>query len=261
MSVFGNARTVRLAIRFFNRLDEKDKITIVSDLNPRTFKLRQHAARLSPLLVGIQNAMPEKTGIEIGNELLELGLDETYARLFVANMIKQAPTEDYMLSCLAKMADSEFVKILPEIMTAFWEERVSSALIVKRFKITREQFTCISKITGTNMNRLSRGTMTIARLQAKFKKTLSKQKSDVLLEQILRHKENWYASLVFANTQDVLRKANEISAQNKEILGTLQDLTRLLGGAREGSGAAGAPAGPSRSAPRSARATAGKSSR
>ena len=54
--------------------------------------------------------------IEIGNKLMEYGLDETYARLFVANVKKHAPTAEYQLNQINKVPDGDFCDKLPGVM-------------------------------------------------------------------------------------------------------------------------------------------------
>lgn len=93
MSLFDeDDQSVKAAISYFNELSDQDKALIVSDLNPQTFKLKKHFKALFPLFSRVQNDLSKHDGIKIGNKLLELGLEETYARLVVSNMKKHAPT-------------------------------------------------------------------------------------------------------------------------------------------------------------------------
>ncbi|MCY4489915.1 MAG: hypothetical protein OXC46_00445 [Thaumarchaeota archaeon] len=48
----------------------------------------------------------------IGNKLVELGMEETYARLVINNVKKQAPTLEYHLSQLERLSDDFFEKTL-----------------------------------------------------------------------------------------------------------------------------------------------------
>lgn len=81
MGVFDNEDGVRRSIEFFNMLADQDRVTIVSDLNPMTFKLKQYHDLLAPLLSEVQRAISKYEDIAIGNRLVELGLDDTFARL------------------------------------------------------------------------------------------------------------------------------------------------------------------------------------
>ena len=99
MSIFDdNDEDVKTSIHFFNQLSNEDKIRIVSNLNPNILQQKQQYTRLFPLLVKIQKDISKHDAIKIGNKLMDLGLDETYARLFVSNIKNHAPTEAYQLS-------------------------------------------------------------------------------------------------------------------------------------------------------------------
>lgn len=51
MSVFDeNSDIIKQSIAYFNQLTDEEKIIIVSDLNPNSFKLKTHFKDLFPLL-------------------------------------------------------------------------------------------------------------------------------------------------------------------------------------------------------------------
>ena len=91
MGVFDNEDDIRRSIEFFNMLADQDKVTIISDLSPVSFKVKQYYNQLAPILSEVQRAISKHEGIAIGNRLVELGLDDTFARLFVLNIKKHAP--------------------------------------------------------------------------------------------------------------------------------------------------------------------------
>lgn len=59
--------------------------------------------------------MSKYTHMVIGNKLVELGMEETYARLVINNVKKQAPTLEYHLSQLERLSDDFFEKTLMEL--------------------------------------------------------------------------------------------------------------------------------------------------
>ena len=84
--VFDNEDSMKRSIEFFNELPDRDKVTIVADPNPATFKPRHYYNYLAPLLSGVQLAISKFDDNIIGNRLVDLGLEDTYARLFVSPM-------------------------------------------------------------------------------------------------------------------------------------------------------------------------------
>ena len=88
MKVFDDEGRVRHSIEFFNALSDQDKVTIISDLSPAT--VNQYHDYLISLSSQVQLAISQFDDIVIGNRLVEMGLDDTYARLFVSN-IKNMP--------------------------------------------------------------------------------------------------------------------------------------------------------------------------
>ena len=162
MSIFDdNNEDVKNAIRFFNNLRDDDKVRIVSDLNPNTFKLKQHAKRLFPLLSKIQRDISKHDEIKIGTKLMEYGLEETYARLFVANMKKQVPTAAYQIDQINKITDNTFCEKLPDIMKYIWVDRNSIDMKMEnKLGVSVEKLQCIESLTFRIFNGLSRGNIT-----------------------------------------------------------------------------------------------------
>ena len=229
MSLFDkNNDDVKQSIAFFNQLPNKDQITIVSDLNPYTFKLKKYFDQLFPLLSKIQRDIAEHNEIEIGNKLLDLGLDETYARLFVSNVKKHAPTEDYQISQLTKIPDDLFTKQFTTVMYNILSPKKSRKKIVEITNLSDEQINCIEIICKNLHNQLSRGEITKTDIIEKYKDKLSTKKLDGLVNEILKYSPHWYSRLVFANAQDIFFTTNDIHRQNDAILKQLKEIATIL---------------------------------
>ena len=67
--------------------------------------------KLESLFFAISNDISNYDETTIANKLFDLGLDKTYATLFVKNMIEQLPTMKYHLQELEKFNDEELSKI------------------------------------------------------------------------------------------------------------------------------------------------------
>ena len=229
MSIFDdNNKDVKRAVRVFNQLSDEDKIKVVSDLNPHTFKLKQYHGIFALLLSKIQNDISEFDEIKIGNKLLEYGLEETYARLFVSNVKKHAPTIEYQLSQLAKISDEHFCKNLSGIIKDVWINHDDDNKITEKFNITHEQLLCIVDITRSLVNGLSRGETTKEKIRKHYVAKISEKKLDTLINQVLIHSKYWSSTLLFSNTQDTYFEVQLIAKQNRAILKIMKELIDLI---------------------------------
>lgn len=226
--MFENEEDVKASITYFNGLPDEDKALIVSDLDPQTFKMKHHLDSLFPLLFNVQVLLSKYDGIKIGTELVELGLEETYARLIVLNMKKHAPTIQYQISQLQSINDDIFLR-LQEIVNAAYIDRNEQAIIIEKYNITNEQFNSIVSILTHTMTGLLRGEMTEKEIFRMFTVNgLSSTRSEQLLNIIQLHKDDYHATLTFSSIQDIYGKIQEIEEQNNTILSHMMEIINLL---------------------------------
>ena len=145
------------SISFFNSLTEEERALIVSDLNPNTFKLPRYYEDLAYLLSLIQQDITRHDGIRIGNRLMELGLDETWARLLVANIKNDAPTVDYQVGQLNRIDEKKFAATIGKIMDALRVEKMPDEEVIEKFGIGMEQVNCIADMSSRFMQDVTRG--------------------------------------------------------------------------------------------------------
>lgn len=224
MKVFDDQEGARRSIGFFNSLPDHDKVTIVSDLNPTTFKLKHYYNHLFSLLSQVQRAISQFDDIAIGNQLIDLGLDETYARLFVSNIKKHAPTEEYQLRQISDIPDEIFSKSVPEIIKSIWDHNVNEDELTERLNVTKEQLQCVSNVGRTILNALARGDMTKETIREKYADKLSPKKFESLSNSLLVNQKHWYDSVLFANTQDSRYAVDYIVKQNVLIIKLLNEI-------------------------------------
>lgn len=228
MSIFDDDNEdIRKSIQFFNQLSEEEKVRVVSDLNPFIFQQKRQYEPLLPLLSKIQNDISKHDAIEIGNKLMEYGLDETYARLFVSNVKKHAPTIEYQLHQINKIPDDVFCKQLPDVMKDFWVDGNTNDVLSERYGIEKEKIECIVNLTGDALNSLSRGITTKEKLEEFYNQHISKAKTDTLINQILIHHEHQRKTIMYSNVQDVFFDTKQIIRQNNEILRLMRELVAL----------------------------------
>lgn len=218
-------KSIKAAIDYFNKLPDVDKISIVADLNPRTFKLKRHFRPLLLLFSRVQQALSSHDGITIGNRLLELGLEETYARLIVSNMKKHAPTLEYTASQLNVMDERAF-QHLEKIINALWVDREDKKSVMDTYRITADQLDAITGVATKVLMSLLRGTTNEKRvLQDLEKNGLSRGRAESLLRAVCAHKESWYSTYTFRHLQDLRTKVDILERQNRQIM---RDLKAVL---------------------------------
>lgn len=153
--------------------------------------------------------------------MFELGLEKTYAVLFVQNMISQSPTLEYELQELSKFTDEDFKIKFPIIVNEMWVERKNPALLTKEQNITPQQLRIISNLTRTFMNQLARSMISEKKIIEISKKVgISDSKIETLTNTLKINSEYWRNMLVFSNTQDSFFSLQDIVQQNDLILRT-----------------------------------------
>lgn len=237
MSLFdAENHDIQVSINFFNLLNDEERALIISDLNPDTFKIPQYYDDLVPLLSRVQMDITKHNGIKIGNRLMELGLEETWARLIVSNMKKHAPTIQYQISQINKIDDKRFDESFYKIIDSLWMDKINNDVVVEKFGINKEQLNCIIDMASRYMQDIMRGDSTASHIrQTLLENGLSKSKANTMLHSIMLLEQGWYRWLLFRNAQDSLYSIQEIKEQNTYILETLKEILILLKDPKSGS--------------------------
>lgn len=230
MSIFdGDESEISEIIDFFNSLTDEEKAIIVSDLHPETFKLKKYFDRLVPLLFRVQRDLSKYEDIAIGSKLVELGMEETYARLIVSNMKKQAPTLSYHASQIAKIDDGRFVKDFERMLMSIWINNEDKKVVVEKYGITHDQFESIAGVTNHILEGLFHGNMTEKKVLGMLVENgLSDAKAQAILRGIQPHRDTMYSRLMFSNLQEVMDRTQDIEAQNRAIVERMNEIIRLL---------------------------------
>lgn len=230
MSLFNvEDEEIKETIDFFNSLTDEERALIVSDLNPHTFKMPQYYDDLVHLFSLIQRDITIHDGIRIGNRLMELGLEETWARLLVANIKKHAPTIKYQISQLNRIDEQMFVATFGSIMDALWVHKIPDDEVTEKFGIDTEQIHCITDMTSHYMQDMMRGDNTgVGIREALVENGLSAKRADTLLRTLKDREDDWYRWLIFRNAQDNYYSVQEVKDQNTAILETLREILVLL---------------------------------
>ena len=219
---------IKESIDYFNSLNAEKQAYVVSHL----LELDEtDEEKLSWLFFAISNDISNHDEATISNKLYDLGLQKTYAILFVQNMIEQAPTIKYQLRELSKFTDDDFKTKFPIIVNEIWVERKAPQLLTKEQNITSEQLRIILNLTRTFMNDLARSAVSETKLIDICKNSdLSNSKTETLINTLKINSEYWKNMVIFSNTQDSFFSLQDIAQQNDLILRTMQEILKLLKG-------------------------------
>ena len=220
---------IHMSIDFFNSLTDEEKTLIVTDLNPNTFKIPQYYDALAHLLSHIQNDMTKYDSITIGNQLMDMGVEETWARLLVTNMKKHAPTLSYQISQINRMDDQKFAEIFGKIMDQLWREKTATNDVADKFGIDKEQLNCMIDVMTQCTYDLMRGDNSATKIcSTLLKNGLTPAKVDTMIKSIHLQEKDWYRWLLFRNVQDSVSNTQEIKEQNARILSILSEILTVL---------------------------------
>lgn len=187
--------------------------------------------KLSALFFAISNDISNYDETTISNKLFELGLDKTYAVLFVKNMIEQLPTIKYQLQELSKFTDEEFKIKFPDIVKEMWVEQTKPSILTKEQNVTIQQLRTFSRMTRILMNNLARSAISEKKIIHLCKEVnLSESKIDTLINTLKINSDYWRNMVIFSNTQDSFFTLQDITRQNDLILRAMQDILILLKG-------------------------------
>lgn len=217
---------IKQSIKYFNLLPSERKVLIVSDI----LKLNEEdGKKMLPLLTAIRNDISKYDQSHIANRLFDMGMDRTYAELFVSNMIDQAPSLLYQLNAISKIPDAEFGEKFPAIVNGLFVERENPEKLMAMHGIQLQQLSAISDITSKSMNGLVRSDISEKKIIEICKESdLSDAKIDVIINTFKINSEFWRHMLVFSNTQDSYFSLQRLEQQNEQILRTLSKILETL---------------------------------
>lgn len=219
---------VKKSIKYFNSLPPEKQAFIVSNLLDLD---ELDEEKLESLFFAISNDISNYDETTIANKLFDLGLDKTYATLFVKNMIEQLPTMKYRLQELEKFNDEEFKVKFPRIVNEMFVERTRPSILTKEQDITQQQLRAILGVARNLMNSLARSSTSEKKIIKVCEEAkLSQSKIDTLINTLKINSEYWRNMVVFSNTQDAYFLTQDIAQQNEMILHTLQEILKLLKG-------------------------------
>lgn len=226
---FETDEEVRMSADFFNRLSDEDKILVVTDLHPSTFKIPQYYESLVQLLSYVQDNMTRYDSITMGNMLMDMGIEETWARLLVTNMKKHAPTLSYQISQMNRIDDSKFADMFEKMMDQMWREKTPASDVADQYGISLEQLECMSDVMSQCIYDIMRGDNSATNIYAMLSENgLPPAKVDAIIKSINLQEKDWYRWFLFRNTQDSLGHVQEIQEQNAQILNILNEILAVL---------------------------------
>lgn len=226
MSLFdADDEKAKEAISFFNGLSVMERTSIVLDLSPDTIGQTRRYGDVEYLISLIRRDIGMHNDISIGNRLMELGLEETWARLLVVNIQKHEPTVGYLVNQISKIELEKFEDVVGGVMDAVWIEKTSNVEVTEKFGTSRDQINCIMYIAQWYVYDVMMGDANSTTIwSAMTKNGLSPDRADTLLRAMERRQKDWYRIFIFHHTRDNYDAIQEVKKQNAAILEALDDI-------------------------------------
>ena len=216
---------IKKSIMYFNSLSDQTKAQIIGDLRPSNALVGKNTDLL-PLLNAIAKMIRQRPTMTISNELIELGLDETYAALIVKNMKKHYPQLESLLLDINSIDDKKFSTLLPEIMKILLTPTLQNNMDV--LNCTDIEYNTLKNILAMLLNATCRGE-DLSASKIIIQKQLNNEKSKILFEVIAKNEEYWHKSIIFLNSQDILFvELQTIKKDLVEIKAMINNLTKLI---------------------------------
>lgn len=229
MSLFAHDEKAAAAISFFNSLADEDRIRIVSNLNPDIFGRAQNHEDMEHLILLIQQDIAEYDTAAIVNRLKEMGLEEMWAGIFVANVKRDAPTARYLVTQLTKIGLENFEKAIVGVMDALWMKKMPYTEVTEMFGTDEDQINCITHIAEWYVQDVMMWDRNPATIESVMVENgLTPERTDTLLRAMEGRQKDWYRLFLFRHTVDNYRTIQEIKEQNAAMLEELRDMRALL---------------------------------
>lgn len=221
---------IKKAVEFFNDLSSERQAYLASNLAKPDAKFEQNEIdNFLPVVQAIRNDMTSHNTATIVSELIDLGMDKTYAMILVENIVKEAPTTEYEIQLISKISDEDFKTKMPEFVKLVWVENTKSKEVSEKLGLTIAENNALADLFRNAMTEYLRSESSIQIIANKLtKEGFSESKVDTFTNTLKINSEHWRNFLVFSNTQDVYFKTNEIEEQNREILKLMRDMLKLF---------------------------------
>ena len=220
---------LKKAIKFFNSLTNERKAYLVANIITPNAYTKDELAHLRPFLQAIQFDVLSHSELEVAQKIFELGMDETYSKLFVTNVIKQAPTYEYHLNLLSQIDDKLFEQSFSSIINDVYVQLKLREEILTKHNLSQEQFNAIVSSFNLTMTNFLRKTTSEKLIKDKLQSCgFSIVKIDTYLNTLKVNAEFAREMLVFSNIQDTFLSIAELKEQNNVILQTLREILKIL---------------------------------
>lgn len=230
MSFFDtNVDEIKQSIQFFNQLSRERQATIVSSPTQEDLYKDDEWKQMLPFLSAILNDISRYSQPQLTHQIVELGMEQTFAQLFVNNIIKDAPTLAYQITLLSKIDDDVFEKMFPKLVNFTWIERKTNEIMMSELDISQEEINAGVDIFRKGINSILRSDASDGSVRSQLKESgFSDSKCDTFFNTIKINSEYWRNFLVFSNTQDTFFAVSSIENKNNEILRILKEILLIF---------------------------------
>lgn len=236
-SIFSdNNEIVLKAIQFFNSCDEKQKIHLITEMAVPGAYTKEELEVIRPFLKAIQVDLSSHSETSIAQRLFELGMDKTYAQLFVKNIKEKAPTNEYHASVINQISDSDFASKFPDVINLAFFEALPDTIIAEKVELSPEQvFSMIGLLRNAILPFVKRELGVTHIIEQCKSMKMSEEKTKEFVNAMQKHQDYFRTQINFLDTSsNVIEIANlrkdveNIKKQNELILRVLKQLLESI---------------------------------
>jgi len=222
------------AIEWFNSQSSERQVHLVSQLfkDPSTFS-KGESENMSGIAYDIREFLLTHNRDDVIINLVDLGVDETLARILVERLDKLKPAMEMDARTLKELSDEKFGRVVDTILCGFYGD-------YEAFDFKRE-----AEKIEVEMGRLQsalrilrdlviwdylRGHINLESIEKKFADEFDypPNKVKILIEKLQTNADILRANLMFWQLQDMGKKFDKLNGNMEEIVSSLKDLTDVM---------------------------------
>lgn len=231
MSFFhDNTDQLKDFIGFFNDLDNVRKAVVVGSVSKTGATYTDEEIKhIIPIIEAIEHDLITHSEITIANKIIECGMDNTYAQLFVKNIVDSRPPIEYHLNILERMDEKSFKDMFLNTIKGFYFDLEPKEKLLEKLKITDQQFSAITNAYVEAVFEILRGEVNLNLIREKASTVIKSEKKLNAMEECLQSTSDLIGKRVmFYDIQETYLATQEVVEQNKVILTTLREILEIL---------------------------------
>lgn len=233
MSLFATPEErLKQALNWFNSLKNEEQLTLLANLGePATNLTPEQADNLTTMTLEIIQASSMYNKEQIVAKLIQLGIKDVYARLFVDTVTTKPTLPQLDAKRLLSLDDEHFRKAIEAILTKFYVENNTTEQLSQYAGLDEEDLIPAMRFIRDNILFVYvRGELSPENLRRLLTERVKfpEARIDVLLEVLERNRQTIMSNFLFKNTQDTYLSMQRMERIQLETISLLRELVSYI---------------------------------